>query len=122
MTPSHASASRKGGGEALTGGVQAVLLSSEITLCGLPTGWSVGEGKTIYRDIASGVWDPRSLRAGHVHKLIVRKPGEPGSGRRCSTVGSVGEGLVSCSQYERTREVGRGNSIYEADEQKCSTE
>ncbi len=32
MTPSHASASRKGGGEALIGGVQAGLLSSEITL------------------------------------------------------------------------------------------
>ena len=31
MAPSHASASRKGGGEALTGGVQARLLSSEIS-------------------------------------------------------------------------------------------
>lgn len=30
MTPSHASALREGGGEALTGGVQAGLLSSEI--------------------------------------------------------------------------------------------
>ena len=30
MTPSHASALRKGGGEALAGGVQAGLLSSEI--------------------------------------------------------------------------------------------
>lgn len=30
MTPSHASAPREGGGEALTGGVQAGLLSSEI--------------------------------------------------------------------------------------------
>jgi hypothetical protein len=30
VTPSHASALRKGGGEALTGGMQAGLLSSEI--------------------------------------------------------------------------------------------
>ena len=30
MAPSHASAHREGGGEALTGGVQARLLSSEI--------------------------------------------------------------------------------------------
>ena len=37
MTPSHASAPREGGGEALTGGVQAGLLSSEITTIGLPT-------------------------------------------------------------------------------------
>jgi len=53
MAPSHASATRKSGGEALTGGMQAVLLSSEITLFGLPTWWSVGEGKTMCRDIES---------------------------------------------------------------------
>jgi hypothetical protein len=62
MAPSHASASRKGGGEALTGGVQAWLLSSEITSSGLPTLWSEGEGHTIRRVIASGVSNPRSLR------------------------------------------------------------
>lgn len=37
MAPSHASAIREDGGEALTGGVQAGLLSSEITSFGLPT-------------------------------------------------------------------------------------
>jgi len=37
MDPSHASANRKEGGEALTGGVQAGQLSSEITLFGLLT-------------------------------------------------------------------------------------
>jgi hypothetical protein len=37
MAPSHASAPREGGGEALTGGVQARLLSSEINRFGLPT-------------------------------------------------------------------------------------
>jgi hypothetical protein len=37
MAPSHASATREVGGEALTGGVQAGLLSSEITSIGLPT-------------------------------------------------------------------------------------
>jgi len=46
VVPSHASASRKGGGEALTGGVQAWLLSSEITSFGLPTLWNGGAGRT----------------------------------------------------------------------------
>jgi len=58
MAPSHASAPREGGGEALTGGVQAGLLSSEITLFGLPTLWSDGEGSTGRRAIASGVTGP----------------------------------------------------------------
>lgn len=51
MSPSHASATREDGGEALTGGVQAWLLSSEITPSGLPTLWSDGEGHTLHRVI-----------------------------------------------------------------------
>jgi hypothetical protein len=62
MAPSHASVSRKRGGEALTGGVQAWLLSSEITSSGLPTLWSEGEGHTICRVSARGVSNPRSQR------------------------------------------------------------
>jgi hypothetical protein len=46
MASSHASARREMGGEALTEGVQARLLSSEITCFGLPTLWSEGEGST----------------------------------------------------------------------------
>jgi len=37
MASSHASVIREDGGEALTGGMQAGLLSSEITSIGLPT-------------------------------------------------------------------------------------
>lgn len=58
MAPSHASAPREGGGEALTGGVQAGLLSSEITTIGSPTSWSGREGSTVRRAIASGVTGP----------------------------------------------------------------
>jgi hypothetical protein len=44
MTPSHASASRKGGGEALTGGVQAGLLgTSEGDRHLLMKGWPLVE-------------------------------------------------------------------------------
>ena len=45
----------------MTGGVQARLLSSEITELGLPTLLPGGEGNTVYRAIASGTQDPRSL-------------------------------------------------------------
>jgi hypothetical protein len=58
MTPSHASASRKGGGEALTGGVQAGPLSSEITHSGLPTSLSDREGRTGRCAIARNVSGP----------------------------------------------------------------
>ena len=61
MAPSHASAPREGGGEALTGGVQAWRLSSEITSIGLPTQWPGREGNTVRRDSARGVLGPRSL-------------------------------------------------------------
>jgi len=47
-----------GGGEALTGGVQAGLLSSEITTSGLPTPWTEGEGNTVCHVSASGAPDP----------------------------------------------------------------
>ena len=57
MAPSHASALREKGGEALTGGVQAGLLSSEITQFGLPTLYCGGEGHTVRRDSASGETD-----------------------------------------------------------------
>ena len=58
MAPSHALASRKGGSEALTGGVQAGLLSSEITAIGLPTAWLGREGSTMRCAIASNVIGP----------------------------------------------------------------
>jgi hypothetical protein len=62
MAPSHASAPREGGGEALTGGVQAGLLSSEIDESWLSTLFPEGEDGTEYRENASGTPNQRSQR------------------------------------------------------------
>lgn len=63
MAPSHASALREEGGEALTGGVQAGRLSSEITSIESPTQLPGREGHTVRRDSARGVPGSRSLRS-----------------------------------------------------------
>ena len=72
MTPSHASASREGGGEALTGGMQAWLLSSEITVPGadlvLRGGrqhWYVALSQVAYW--TRGVRDPAHVRKSSLH-------------------------------------------------------
>jgi hypothetical protein len=59
----------------LTGGVQAWLLSSEITLFGLPTLWFGGEGNTVRRANASGASDPRSQRTGACTQTLYTETG-----------------------------------------------
>jgi hypothetical protein len=57
----------------------------------------------------------------HVRKLFARKPGDPRGDRLRNTVGPVGEGQWPNARYVRAWEVGRRNSIDEANEQRCST-
>ena len=64
MAPSHASAVREGGGEALTGGVWAGLLSREISLkYGVPTSSPSAEGNTASGAFASRWWTLRGQRS-----------------------------------------------------------
>ncbi len=111
----------------MTGGVQAWLLSSEITLFGLPTSKSalicdlVGKAK---RCVALSRVAHRIrgvIELVHVRKLFARKPGDPRGDRLRNTVGPVGEGQWPNARYVRAWEVGRRNSIDEANEQRCST-
>jgi hypothetical protein len=93
MTPSNASAPRKVGGEAFTGGMQAWKLSSEITCSRCRPSWATGKAirsaaKTRVASPTCGVIDPA-----HVCKLFARKPGDPRSDRLSSTIGPVEEGL-----------------------------
>ena len=57
----------------------------------------------------------------HVRKLFARKPGDPRGDRLRNTVGPVGEGQWPNARYVRAWEVGRRNSIDEANEQRCPT-
>jgi len=122
MAPSHASALREVGGEALTGGVQAGLLSSEIHP---PPGCRPcsDKGKAArFAAIARVAYWTRGVREPrHVRKLLARKPGGPRSGQLHPAVGPVGEGPRPSSRHARDWEVGHGNSIDEANEQRCST-
>lgn len=93
MASSHASASREGGGEALTEGVQARLLSSEITSFGLPTLWSEGEVSTVRCANASGASNPRSLRTGACKQTLCTETGRSQGWPIVNpAVGPVGEG------------------------------
>ena len=92
MTPSHASATCEGGGEALTGGMQAWQMSSEITdsSADLVQRWgrqywcaAISRGAHLTR----GVRDPE-----HAGKLFARKPGYPKRDRLSSIIGPVEEG------------------------------
>ncbi len=67
----------RGGNEALTGGVQAGLLSREITATGVPTPCQLR--KAILRAALSRVANgPRAVEEPrHVRKLHAREPGEP---------------------------------------------
>ncbi|MCK4622244.1 MAG: hypothetical protein KAT62_08510 [Desulfuromonadales bacterium] len=93
MAPSHASASRKGGGEALTGGVQAGLLSSEITFFGLPTQYYDGESMTRRCAIVSDVTGPAESENQGMYASSLHGNREiRGVGRPLSMVGPVGAG------------------------------
>jgi len=69
---------REGVGEALTGGVQAGLLSREITEFGVPTSSHQAEGKIIGGASASRRWTPRGHgNPGMYAVLHAREPGDP---------------------------------------------
>ena len=57
----------------------------------------------------------------HACKLFARKPGGPRGGRSVVAFGPVEEGLWPQSRRVRRWEVGRGCSICEASEQRCTT-
>jgi hypothetical protein len=57
----------------------------------------------------------------HVCKLFVRKPGDPRGDWLLFIVGPVGEGQRPNARHVRSWEVGRRNSIDEANEQRCTT-
>jgi hypothetical protein len=121
MTPSHASASRKGGGEALTGGVQSGLLSSEITHSGCRPRCLTGKAA---RDVALSQGthpDPRSRRTRACTQAQCTETGR--SGDRPSAIhGRSGRGRPRpSSRHARFPEVGRRRSIDEANEQGCTT-
>ena len=94
MDPSHASAAREGGGEALTGGMQAWLLSSEITDLGADLvnrggrqHWCAAIARVANR--TCGVRDPE-----HACKFFARKPGGPATGH---------EKMVRMENHKRVR-------------------
>ncbi len=104
----------------MTGGVQAWLLSSEITFSGCRPCDLMGKAircvaltRAAYR--TRGVREPE-----HVRKLFVRKPGDPRGDRLSSTAGPVGEGQRPNARHVRAWEVGRRNIIDEANEQRCT--
>ncbi len=97
MTPSHASASRKGGGEALTGGVQAWRLSSEITLSGCRPCDVVGKAArgVALSQVASP--DPRSQRPSACTQAPCTETGRSQEWPFAYRAGPVGEGIVRTS-------------------------
>jgi hypothetical protein len=105
----------------LTGGVQAWLLSSEITCFGLPTLWLDGEGSTVRRVNASGASDPRSQRTGVCTQTLCTETGRSQGGPAVIHGRSGRRRLRPYDRHERAWEVGRGRSICEASEQRCST-
>lgn len=122
MTPSHASASRKRGGEALTGGVQAGLLSSEITLSGCRPCDLVGKAArgAALSQVASP--DPRSQRTRACPQAPCTETGRSGDRPGAYPARRSGRGRQwPNARHARSAEVGRRNSIDEANEQRCST-
>jgi len=111
MTPSHASATRKGGGEALTGGLQAWLTSSEITdsSADLVQRW----GRQYWcAAIARGAHQTRGVRdSEHASKLFARKPGGPATGHEKMVRMENPQGY---GHDERAQGVGQLRSIVEA--------
>src|SRR5215469_11936935 len=90
--PESCAGVREGVGEALTGGVQAGLLSREITESGVPT-LSVRRKATPRMAPARAIRGPRAVREpGHVRKLHAREPGEPIAARAPIRRGPLGEG------------------------------
>ncbi len=69
---------REGDGEALTGGVQAGLLSREINVFGVPTSLARTEGHILGGAMSRAVEGPRAVEEpGHVPNLHAREPGDP---------------------------------------------
>ena len=92
MTPSHASAPVRTGGEALTGAHAGRVLSREIKTIGAPTLLIEAEGNIAQRRQARAAVGPRAVEdPGHVRNLHAREPGDPGSpaldGRRRAAPG-----------------------------------
>jgi hypothetical protein len=85
---------REGGGEALTGVVQAGLWSREITSSGVPTPSSQAEGHVTGGVMRESLVDPaRSETPGMYEALHAREPGGPRTARqwRCACGGPWGE-------------------------------
>ena len=90
--PESCAGVREGVGEALTGGVQAGLLSREITESGVPT-LSVRRKATPRMAPARAIRGPRAVEEPwHVRKLHAREPGEPIAARAPIRRGPLGEG------------------------------
>ena len=87
-------AHREVGGETLGGGVQAGLLSSEITTIGSPTLSPEGEGHTVRRARASGVTGPAESENQGMYASSTHGNREiPGVIGVRPAAGPVGEGL-----------------------------
>ena len=106
----------------MTGGVQAGLLSSEITSIGLSILWLEGEDSTVRRAIASVVTEPAESENQGMYASSMHGNRElRGLADRLSC-GRSGRGRpVPNTRYARSPEVGRRRSIDEANEQRCTT-
>ena len=79
--PEPCAVARKGGGEASAGGCTGQPLSRERTLSRDADSVVHLEGNTNGRENASAQSARRGRRPWHVHKLSVREPGDPMTGR-----------------------------------------